>query len=142
MDVRVLAATNADLQQRIKEGIFRQDLYFRLARFTVEAPPLRERQKDIPLLARHFLKLFAGERGREAPELSPPVLELLSSYAFPGNVRELKNIIERALIESGSGPLEPCHLHFQPQGNPVPVAGEAAQADIPLNLRQAELWLI
>jgi DNA-binding NtrC family response regulator len=100
VEVRVLAATNADLQQRIKTGVFRQDLYFRLARFTVEAPPLRERREDIPLLAGHFLKLFAGEMGREAPQLSATALELLSAYRFPGNVRELKNIIERTLIES------------------------------------------
>jgi DNA-binding NtrC family response regulator len=108
----------------------------------VEAPPLRERKEDVPLLARHFLKLFASEMGREAPELSPPVLELLSAYAFPGNVRELKNIIERELIESGSGPLEPHHLHFQTPGSPALIAGSTDPAGIPLNLRQAELWLI
>jgi DNA-binding NtrC family response regulator len=144
VEVRVLAATNADLQERIQAESFRQDLYFRLARFAVEAPPLRERKEDIPLLAQHFLKLFAGEMGREAPELGPEVLEILSSYAFPGNVRELKNIIERALIESSGGEIRPQHLHFQPEAGRTssPVTVEVSDSEIPLDLEQAELWLI
>ena len=101
VDVRVLAATNVEVQDMIQNNAFRQDLYFRLARFTVTAPPLRQRQEDIPLLAQHFLQLFAAEMGREVPDLSAEVLEMLTAYAFPGNVRELKNIVERALIEGG-----------------------------------------
>ncbi|MSR83872.1 MAG: sigma-54-dependent Fis family transcriptional regulator [Candidatus Latescibacteria bacterium] len=119
VDVRVLAATNADLQHKIQAGRFRQDLYFLLARFTVTAPPLRERKEGIPLLAQHFLQLFAGEMGREAPELNPETLALLSAHAFPGNVREFKNIIERALIESRGGEIQPHHLHFVAGGQPV-----------------------
>jgi DNA-binding NtrC family response regulator len=79
---------------------FCQDLYFRLARFVVTAPPLRERVEDIPLLAQHFMHLFAREMGRDAASLSTEAHAALCSYAFPGNVRELKKIIERALIES------------------------------------------
>lgn len=110
--VRVVAATNADLQRRIDDGRFRQDLYYRVARFAVAAPPLRERREDIPLLAQHFLKLFAAEMGREVPEFSAEALRSLCLYGFPGNVRELKNIIERALLESRGGPIEIDHLHY------------------------------
>ena len=112
LDVRVVAATNADLQGSIAGGHFRQDLYFRLAGFTVPVPPLREHREDIPLLAQHFIRLFAGEMGLEPPPLSAAGLELLQSYAFPGNVRELKNIIERALIASRGGEIGPEHLRF------------------------------
>ena len=139
VDVRILAATNADLQQRLSEGSFRQDLYFRLARFTVTAPPLRQREEDIPLLAQHFLRLFAAEMGGEPPELGPEVLEALASHAFPGNVRELKNVIERALIESRGQQILPQHLHFQVQGggdeSPGLVAPEPGE--MPLELDEA-----
>jgi len=148
VDVRVLAATNVDVQKRIQEGSFRQDLYFRLARFTVTAPSLRERREDIPLLAEHFVRLFCAEMGREVSELSSEVLEKLTGYDFPGNVRELKNVIERALIESGGAGIRPHHLHFLPgRGGDVsagpPESDTGAQApDIPLNLDDAERWLI
>ena len=112
VDVRILAATNADLQAKMSEGVFRTDLYYRLAVFTVPVPPLRERKEDIPLLAEHFLNLFATEMGIPTPVLSQEALTALTSYSFPGNVRELKNIIERALIESGGATVEPGHLHF------------------------------
>jgi transcriptional regulator with GAF, ATPase, and Fis domain len=113
VDVRAVAATNVDLQRRIQEERFRADLYFRVARFTVTAPPLRERQEDIPLLAQHFLQLAADEMGHDTPELSPQAVANLMSYSFPGNVRELMNIIRRALIESRGGDVEPRHLHFE-----------------------------
>ena len=146
VDVRVLAATNVDLQRRIQDSSFRQDLYFRLARFTVTAPSLRERREDIPLLARHFVHLFAAEMGREAPALSAGVLEKLAIYDFPGNVRELKNIIERALIESDGAAIQPRHLHFLPQAGTDATADSSESAavvdDIPLNLDEAEQWLI
>jgi DNA-binding NtrC family response regulator len=112
IDVRVVAATNADLQRKIDTGGFRDDLYFRLARFTVEVPPLRARREDIPLLAQHFLATFATEMGRKHVQLSQEALDQLQAYDFPGNVRELKNIIERAMIESESAFIQPTHLHF------------------------------
>lgn len=144
--VRVLAATNIDLQQQIQAGSFRRDLYFRLARFTVVAPPLRQRQEDIPLLAEHFLHLFASEMGCEPPALSDAVVERLQQYDFPGNVRELKNVIERALIESGGGEISLYHLHFVPMsisgGQPEP----KTDFNLPLNLERAsevaELWVV
>ena len=112
IDVRVLAATNADLQSNIAAGVFRRDLYFRLARFTVDVPPLRARPEDIPLLTQHFLTTFAAEMGRKHASLSQASLEQLQAYDFPGNVRELKNIIERAMIESEGMTIQPEHLHF------------------------------
>ncbi len=111
-DVRVVAATNVPLQEKIAEGTFRDDLYYRLARFPVEVPPLRERKEDIPLLANHFLEMFAAEMKVEQPTLTPEALMALEAYHFPGNVRELKNIIEHALIKSRGQAIQPVHLHF------------------------------
>jgi len=112
IDVRFLAATNQKLESKINKGNFREDLYFRLARFTVTVPPLRERKEDIPLLAVHFLKLFASEMGIRQPVLSNEAIYELEKYHFPGNVRELKNIIEHALIKSAGSVIKPEHLHF------------------------------
>ena len=111
VDVRVLAASNADFLALIAAGRFRQDLYFRLARFIVEVPPLRDRREDIPLLVEHFLDLFGAEMGLARPGISIEALAQLEAYSFPGNVRELKNILERALIESG-GEVRPVHLQL------------------------------
>src|SRR6185369_16869675 len=95
---------------KIASGEFRQDLYFRLARYVVETPPLRERPEDIPLLAAHFLQMFAVEMGMTPPPLAPDALALLTGHPFPGNVRELKNAIERALIASGGHTIRRQHL--------------------------------
>jgi len=111
-DVRIVAATNQDLQTKIAEGSFREDLYFRLTRYPVTVPPLRERREDIPPLVEHFLKMFASEMGMEQPVLSNEALSALETYHFPGNVRELKNIIEYALIKSDGSVIKPEHLHF------------------------------
>ena len=147
VDVRVLAATNRDLQSDITSGRFRQDLYYRLARFPVRVPPLRERREDIPLLTRHFLSLFAAEMDVDPLPLSPEALAALEAYDFPGNVRELKNIVERALLKSAGADLRPEHLDFlQPPApsppGPAALDPEALTASLPLNLRQAEDLLI
>ena len=137
VDVRVVAATNDALAAQAERGGFRQDLYYRLAGFSVRVPPLRERREDIGLLARHFLGLFAGEMGIEAPDISAAALVGLEGYRFPGNVRELKNLVERALIESRGGEILPEHLPL------LAAPGEATAVDaLPLNLEQAELLLI
>jgi len=112
VDVRLLAATNQNLKSKIAQGDFRDDLYFRLARYTVTVPPLREHKEDIPLLAEHFLKMFAAEMGIRQPALSPEALSALENYHLPGNVRELKNIIEHALIKSGGSVIQQEHLNF------------------------------
>jgi DNA-binding NtrC family response regulator len=103
VDVRFVAATNRDLQAAMKEGAFRQDLYFRLNVVNLHLPPLAARRGDVPLLAYYFLKKHAVLMGRESAEISPEALALLEAYSFPGNVRELENIIERA-VAIGAGP--------------------------------------
>ena len=146
VDVRVIAASNADLPAKILDGSFRQDLYFRLARYVVDIPPLRERLDDLSLLVSHFLRLFSNEMGMSPPAVSPEAMALLESYSFPGNVRELKNVIERALIESGGGPIQQRHIHLLeavPRRQcPVKVEGSSGAETIPLNLDAAEQLLI
>ena len=142
VDVRVVSATNADLQADIEQGRFRRDLYYRLAGFPVEVPPLRQRREDVPLLAEHFLRLFAAEMGRPHAALSAGALAALDAYDFPGNIRELKNLIERALIESDGGAIEAAHLHLgEGMVAALPTAGTQVAA-LPLNLAQVELMLI
>ena len=112
VDVRIISATNANLHHKIAEGQFREDLYFRLAGFHVLVPPLRERKEDIPLLVDHFLKMFASDMGITNPTMGEAALEALMGYHFPGNIRELKHIIEGALILSREAPIQPENLHF------------------------------
>jgi DNA-binding NtrC family response regulator len=146
VDVRVLSATNADLQSKIASGDFRQDLYFRLARYSVQTPPLRERSEDLPILAAHFLKVFATEMGMEAPTLSSDALQGLIAHPFPGNIRELKNLIERALILSGGKPIKREHLQLPtslsyPQEDAFKLSAPSFDS-LPLNLEAAEHALI
>jgi DNA-binding NtrC family response regulator len=98
VDVRVVAATNRDLKTELAAGRFREDLFFRLQVVTVRVPPLRERKGDIPLLVKHFLARHAERLGRPAPRVAPEVYEVLASYEFPGNVRELSHVVERAML--------------------------------------------
>ena len=98
VDVRVIAASNKDLEEEIRKGAFREDLFYRLNVIPFEVPPLRERKEDIALLATHFLGLFSQEYGKRQKVLSPEAMDLLLQYAWPGNVRELRNVIERMVI--------------------------------------------
>lgn len=98
VNVRIIAATNNDLQEKIHDGLFRSDLYFRLARFVLHVPPLRERREDIPIIAQHFVSQFVTEMANEKIKLHKKVLSILRSYHYRGNIRELKNIIEHAII--------------------------------------------
>ena len=106
-DVRIVAATNQDLQQRVKDGKFREDLYFRLAVFPIRIPPLRERQQDILPLAEHFLVRYGRTMGRQGLKLSAQSNHALQSYPWPGNVRELENAMQRALLLSDGDLIEP-----------------------------------
>jgi two-component system nitrogen regulation response regulator NtrX len=98
VDVRVIAATNKDLEEEIRRGRFRDDLYFRLNVIPFRVPPLRERREDIPVLARHFIAVLSAEHGRRPKPITPEALEALARLPWPGNVRELRNIIERLVI--------------------------------------------
>jgi DNA-binding NtrC family response regulator len=104
VDVRIVAATNQNLEERVREGRFREDLYFRLNVVKIEVPPLRERRDDIPVLVAHFLDLARGAG------ITPDALDLLKAHAWPGNVRELKNAIERGAVLARGGPIRPEHL--------------------------------
>lgn len=146
-DVRIIAATNADLDARIAAATFRSDLYFRLARYTIATSPLRGRIEDVALLASHFLRQFAAEMGIKEPPLGREALAALQGYGFPGNVRELKNLIERALIESGGETIQPVHLRLSnAMGQTAPMAAihskKEVAAALPLNLSEAEDLLI
>ena len=121
VDVRVIAATNRDLETMVRDGQFREDLWFRLNVFPIEIPPLRERREDVPALAHHFIEAKAREMNLGArPRLAPGAIDALIDYDWPGNVRELENVIERALIESRGEPLA------FPELGPHRVAGSPA----------------
>jgi two-component system response regulator AtoC len=106
IDVRVIAATNRDLQEEVKQGRFREDLYYRLAVFTIFVPPLRDRPGDIIPLAIRFARQFAAELGQRAPGYTQPARAALEAYAWPGNVRELRNAIERAVVLTPEGDID------------------------------------
>jgi transcriptional regulator with GAF, ATPase, and Fis domain len=108
VDVRVISATNRDLEQAVAEGRFREDLYYRLHVFPIHLPPLRERLEDVPLLVDHFLHKYARRAGKAVTGITAEALDLLQAYRFPGNVRELEHEIERAVtLVTPGGPLTP-----------------------------------
>ena len=132
VDVRVIAATNADLAEEVRSGKFRQDLFYRLNVVRMELPALRERVEDVPILAAAFLREIAARLGRHAPVLTERALEELQSYSWPGNVRELRNVLERTLILNPSESIEALELS--------PVAAAPAAGEVPVeetNLRSA-----
>jgi DNA-binding NtrC family response regulator len=98
VDVRVICATHRDLKEEIRQGRFREDLYFRLHVFTIQLPPLRDRREDVPLLVQHFIEKFNAETGKRVQGVAPGALAILRGYAWPGNIRELRNTVERAMI--------------------------------------------
>lgn len=145
VDVRVIAATNANLKERIARGEFREDLFYRLNVFPIRLPPLRERGEDVPRLAEHFLVEAARQHGRLSPGLTPDAMEALTRYAFPGNVRELRNIMERALLLCEEGQrigldLFPSELRHVLPAN----VGGPAVPDGPLKdaVERFEAWMI
>jgi two-component system, NtrC family, response regulator AtoC len=117
INVRVLAATNRNLEQAMKEGVFRADLFFRLAVLQLALPPLRERPDDILLFASRFIDDFNKSLGRDVHRIAPEAQKLLLAYSWPGNIRELKNVIERAMILSNSDELLPVHLPYEIAGH-------------------------
>jgi PAS domain S-box-containing protein len=113
VDVRVISATNKDLLREIEEGRFREDLYYRLCVVPINIPPLRERRMDIPLIAEHCLQRALAERGRSDIQLSPRTLDLMMEYDWPGNIRELQNWTQFALVKCKGDTIEPEHLPLQ-----------------------------
>jgi DNA-binding NtrC family response regulator len=114
IDIRLVAATNKNLRSLVSEGAFRDDLFFRLNIIPVDLPPLRERKGDLPVLIRHFLKKFSAEIGKDIRGIAPDAYALLEDYAFPGNVRELENIIERAVVLAEGDIIRKEGLELQP----------------------------
>jgi DNA-binding NtrC family response regulator len=117
VDVRIIAATNVNLQEAVRDGRFREDLFYRLNVITLELPPLRLRREDIPLLAAHFLKFYADENGTEVPSLAPETLRIMMEHEWPGNVRELENAMERGVVLATSSTITPDLLPAQLTGS-------------------------
>jgi two-component system response regulator PilR (NtrC family) len=110
VDVRIISASNQDLQRKVAQGGFREDLFYRLNVIQIKLPPLRERKEDIPLLVNHFIRKYSADTGKKIEEISPEALELLLNYDFAGNVRELENIIERSLTLETSSTITERHI--------------------------------
>ncbi len=117
VDVRIIAATNVNLQEAVREGRFREDLFYRLNVICLELPPLRSRREDVPLLAAHFLKFYAEENATEDRSLSPEAMRIIMDYEWPGNVRELENAMERGVVLSTSRTISPDLLPTQLTGS-------------------------
>lgn len=128
VDVRIISATHQNLKERVKKGEFREDLYFRLNVIPIHMPPLRERREDIPLLTKHFIEKYAREFGKEVRMISSYAMELLMQYPFPGNIRELENIIERGVAMESSNIILPENLVLSDQAEED---GKEPDLDIP-----------
>ncbi len=135
VDVRVLCASNRDLKEEIRRGRFREDLFFRLGVFSIQLPPLKERREDVPPLVHHFIEKFNAETGKRVQGVTPAAMEVLQGYAWPGNIRELRNTVERAMILADGDVLTEEHLppEMQPDGP------EAAALRLPLGLALDEV---
>jgi DNA-binding NtrC family response regulator len=125
IDVRIIAATNKDLAEEVRQGRFREDLYYRLNVIEVRLPPLRERREDIPLLAEHFVQRISSELGKDISGISAAALNLLIAHDWPGNVRELENVIERAIVTCRNGMLDERDFAWLPR------AGQPQNWDVP-----------
>jgi formate hydrogenlyase transcriptional activator len=150
-DVRLIAATNRDLEGMIRAGTYRSDLYYRLNVFPVRVPPLRERPEDIPMLVRHFATRFASRLGREVSTIPASSMSALQRWHWPGNIRELENVIERAVVVSGGPVLQvslpeagapPLPLSPMPMSRPAPVSDAAAPSRSSASYAEGERSLI
>ena len=139
VDVRVVAATSRNLEQMVKDGLFRRDLYYRLNVFPVSMPPLRERQGDIPLLVENFLEKYGHKIGKRGLRVAPEAEALLLAHSWPGNIRELENVIERAVILTTDGLIRPDLL---PPAMQAPCALCSLRGTLPDALEQLERQLI
>jgi two-component system NtrC family response regulator len=139
VDIRLVAATNKDLPEKIREGTFREDLFYRLNIVPIHLPPLRERPEDIPLLAQHFLEKYNLELGKKLKTLSPAAVELLLQYPWPGNVRELENTMERVSVMTEEEVVLPRHFPLPLQESPQGISFEVPQTSD--ELREAKKHL-
>src|SRR5246127_472067 len=132
VDVRIIAATNVDLRQMVRDGKFREDLFYRLNVITIDLPPLRQRKEDIPLLVEHFLRKYAAENERQYRRITPEAMRPLVAYSWPGNVRELENVIERAVVLSSGTEIGTDLLPDQlaGRGTPFPVLEHRPDASL------------
>src|SRR5262249_2194205 len=128
-DVRIIAATNRDLHRAIEEEKFREDLFYRLNVFPIELPSLRMRREDIPLLIEYFTANIAKELGMATPRVAPEVVEQLCAYDWPGNIREMRNVIERAVLLSESGVLKTAQLPREIVEKSPDLTGAAARGE-------------
>jgi DNA-binding NtrC family response regulator len=127
VDARIIAATNRDLEAEVESGRFREDLYYRLSVLPIELPPLRHRPSDIPVLAAHFLETFGREFGKGVTEIAPDTMEALTRHPWPGNIRELRNVVERSVLLSEGRTLTPDTL-------PPDLTGQGNLEESPGNL--------
>ncbi|MCX7913280.1 MAG: sigma 54-interacting transcriptional regulator, partial [Thermodesulfovibrionales bacterium] len=133
VDIRFIAATNADLYSYVKEGKFREDLYYRLKVITIKLPPLRDRGEDIRILAEHFLKIYSDEMGKPIKAIDDSAMKILKNYHWPGNIRELKNVIERAVLLSNTSTIGVEHLPEEVRDAQIETFDEPA---IPLSIEE------
>jgi len=142
VDFRLICATNQNLEQQVAEGEFREDLYYRINTFPIHLPPLKQRRDDIPLLAAHYLQFFARKNDREAAAISREAMDLLIGHEWRGNVRELQNVIERALILSGGGEIQPHDLPHSVGKRPMSESEPQVGYYLDLPFKQAKERLI
>ncbi len=149
VDIRIIAATNKDLLKSIEQKAFREDLYYRLKVFQIDIPPLREHKEDIPLLIDYFIELFNGQFNKKIKGVDRIALELMSHYQWPGNIRELRNVMERAIILESKDKIQPdnlpCEINTAAVSGTAPELGNPYQFDIPeegISLETLEKQLI
>ena len=139
VDVRVIAATNRDLRAAIRAGTFREDLYYRLNVVTVSLPTLRERRDDVPLLVQHFIEKYQHKTGKPIRAISAEAMEFLMEYSFPGNVRQLENIVEHAFVRCQGSVIEKLHLPSDLIGQPDDLVSRALAEENPLSALEREM---
>jgi transcriptional regulator with PAS, ATPase and Fis domain len=142
VDVRVIAATNVDPPEAVKQGKLREDLFYRLNVFAIRLPPLRERKDDIPLLTQAFVREFAQRNNRSVFGVSERALQMLEQYHWPGNVRELRNVMERAVIVSRGDMIEPADLPHMATATPAPAGADGPLLTAGTTVDEAERQLI
>lgn len=128
VDFRIISATNKDLEKAVRQGSFREDLYYRLNVFSITLPPLRERKSDIPLIARFFMNKYSQSMNKNITDISPETLEMLMEYTWPGNIRELRNVIERAMVGAQGQCIEISDLSFPFHPSSEPLSSETLEA--------------